>query len=282
MFAKFKINMSTLTATTATTVNIPINLQYQIVDNGELVERVFVETETQKSVNPILDYDKVRFTPVSESSIIVNVNYNLYFLNDNTLSIPTYYSTIGFDDSDINGRKNTFTESYLNLGFYDTDNAMTQTLMSEIDIFSMLTKDDLYPRGIPKPKMAGQPKPASQIPVRFNLSNPLFIKDGFYEGYYIYNYKDEYTIGIPKYLYMRATYFNAKTGKIINLMTEPFPFKIDDLVNKLHTRYKLFRDQTGFFYQIDDTYSNNVSYSVNAGLPNNSDVLVKLYQIQAL
>jgi hypothetical protein len=284
MLANYKINLSTfLSATTATTLNIPIQMEYQIVDNTELIERVFVDKETQNAVNPILDYDKVRYLPFYQTSEIINVRYELGFLNSNgNLTLPSYYSTIGFQDIDIKAKKNSFKESYLYLGFYDSDNAMTQNLVSEIIIYSNLTRDDYYPAGIPKPNIAGQIKPANQIPVRFVLSNPQLIRNGNYEGYHIYAYKDDVTIDLPKYLYMKASYFNGKTGKSINLMTDPSADWIDGLVNKLHTRYKLYRTTNGFYYEIDTGYSNNVTYTKNAGYPNSSDVLIKLYEIQAL
>ena len=61
---------------------------------------------------------------------------------------------------------------------------------------------------------------------------------------------------------------------------------IDELVHQLYTRYKLFRTNTGYYYQIDDTYqgysahtsTTNVSYSIGNGPKN---VEVKLYQINA-
>lgn len=280
MFVKYKINTSILSGATATTVNIPINLSYQIIDNAELVEKVFVEIETQRAVNPILDYEKARFVPVDDAlGQIGKIMYQIYFLSGGTIQTPTYYSNLGFDDSDIKFERNVFKESYLYLGFYDSENQLTQNLVTELEVYSMLTSDDLYPTGTPKPNVAGQPKPASQIPVRFVLSSPMLVRQGFYEGYYIYDYKDEVKIDLPKYLYMKATYINAKTGKSTNLMTEPNPFKIDDLILKLYTKYKLYRDTTGFYYQLDETYSSNISYSIG---PNNTDVLVKLYEIQTL
>lgn len=281
MFVKYKINTSVFSGATATTINIPINLEYQIVDNAELVERVFVDVETQKAVNPILDYEKARFIPVDDVlKQINNVTYQLYFLDsDNNIQIPSYYSNLSFDNLDINFGRNNFKESYLYLGFFDSENQLTQNLVTELEIYNMLTSDDYLPLGTPKPNVAGQPKPASQIPVRFVLTSPMLVRQGFYEGYHIYNYKDEFKVGFPKYLYMKGTYVNAKTGKSTNLMTEPSAYRIDDLIPKLYTRYKLYRDTTGFYYQIDTTYSNNVSYSIS---PNNTDVSVKLYQIQTL
>jgi hypothetical protein len=270
MFVNYKINAHTLSgATTATTINIPINIDYQIVDNSELIETKFVDIEVQKAVNPILDYYKVR--------------YNVSFLDGNFIQNPTYYSTIGFNDQDIKFERSNFKESFLSLQFFDTDNALTQTLMSEIDIYSNLSQDSYYSSGTPRTVgIAGQVKPASQIPVRFTLSNPVLVKRGFYEGYHIYSYKDDIAIGAPKYLYMKATYFNAKSGKSTNLCSIGSPLTIDSLVNKLYTKYVLIRTSTGFYYQLDNTYSSNIVYTTNATNQNNKDVTINLYQIQVV
>lgn len=285
MFVNYKINAHTLlSATTATTINIPINIDYQIVDNSDLIETKFVDTEVQKAVNPILDYDKVRYLPVDNNMVnIGNVIYNVSFLPNGFLQTPTYYSSIGFNDQDIKFERSNFTESFLSLQFYDSDNALTQTLMSEIDIYSHLSPDSFYSSGTSRSiGIAGQVKPASQIPVRFTLSNPLLVKRGFYEGYHIYSYKDDISIGAPKVLYMRASYFNAKTGKSTNLSSVATPLSIDSLVNKLYTKYVLIRTSTGFYYQVDNTYSSNITYTANAGNQNNQDVTINLYQIQVV
>jgi len=285
MLANYKICMGALTGTTtATTIDIPINMRYQIVDNGELIERIFVEDETQKAVNPILNYDKVRFVPLDKTSRnISNVTYSLSFLNtNNTLVIPSNYSDIGYDNDDIKFERNNFKESYLNLAFYDSDNALTQNLVTEIEIYSFLDETDYWKPGFtPTGFVGGLPKPASQIQVKNTVSNPLTMAKADYEGFYIYNYKDEYTVGLPKYLYMKGTYYNAKNGKITNLMTESTKKPIEQLVNTLYTKYKLYRTTTGFYYVVDNTYSTNVTYT-NSIVNNTSDVLIKLYQIQAL
>jgi hypothetical protein len=289
MFVNYQINTNELVGTTipvtGTSINIPINIEYQIVDNAELIERLIANTEAQKAVNPILDYDKFRFLPIDNNNVqLGNINYNLYFLDDsNVLRTPTYYSQIGFDDSDIKFLRSNFTESYLELEFFDTDNPMTQNLISLITIYNRLSKGDYYPAGTPAPNTAGLPLPASQIPVNLLLSNPLIVKEGFYEGYYIYTYKDDLILnGLPKYLYMRASYFNAKTGKFIPLSTDSTQAKIDTLIKKFYTRYELYRTTNGFYYKISDTHSTNVSYTQNVVNPNNKDITVKLYQAQVL
>lgn len=123
MFVKYKINSAILNeTTTATTINIPINLEFQIVDNAELIESKFVDYEINKSVNPILDYEKVRFTPLNnENNQLKTITYNLSFLNfNNSLLGPTYYSNIGFVDDDIKFKRNVFKDSYLLLQYYDS------------------------------------------------------------------------------------------------------------------------------------------------------------------
>lgn len=270
-FVKYQINLSTLqSGTTATTINIPINMEYQLVDQSELIERVFVKTEVEKAINPILDYEKVRFLPLDlQKNDINKVTYNL------NLSGATNYGAIGFSNDDILLQKNTYKQTFLNLSFYDTDNPLTQKLITNITIYPSLTSSDLLPNG--------QPKPSSLIGLNFVLSNPILNPKGASEGYHLYDYKDELKIDESKYLYMRGTFKNAKTGKSTNLMVESAPDKIDNLVHKLYTRYKLLRTTTGYYYQIDDSYhgntgitgTNNVSYITN-------NVTVNLYQIKAL
>ncbi len=274
---RYQINLTTIsTGTTATTIDIPINLEFQIVDQGELVERVFVETEVEKAINPILDYEKVRFLPTT--LLGAHIDEITYSLN---ISGATDYGAIGFTDDDIRFERNNFKYTFLNLGFYDTDNPLNQRLITDITLFSHLTPNDLLPSGT-MIGIAGQPKPAAQIPLTFVVSNPILNPRGFAEGYHLYDYKDELNIGDTKYLYMRASFKNAKTGKSINLMNQIAPDTIDNLVHKLYTRYVLTRTSTGFFYELDDTYHgdgtsgpNNITYLVN-------NATVNLYLIKAL
>jgi hypothetical protein len=283
MFVRYTLNQSILTNITATTINIPINLEYQIVDNSELVEKVFVETEIEKSVNKILDYEKVRFIPVYDSLKNVDtITYNVNFLSaSNVLQTPTYYSNIEINDNDIKYKKNSFKNSYLELSFFDNDNPMLQNLVSEIVIYSNLSNGDYYATTT-STQIAGQVKPANQIPVKFSLSNPLTTNNGYYEGYHIYTYKDEYNINTPpKSLYMKALHVNAKTGISTNLMTEPIGYPINELIYKQYTKYNLFRDNTGFYYSVDTNYSNNVTYNDSIN-PNLKNLSVNLYQIQVL
>lgn len=277
---KYQINLNSISsASTATTINIPLNMDFQLVDQCELIDRVFVQTEIEKSINPIFDYEKVRFIPVlttgNTTQHVDILEYNVTFLAGSPAAMTgTTYADIGFTNDDIKFQKNSFKESFLTLLFYDSDNALEQRLISFITLHPKLSTIDLEPlnsiNGIP-----GQPKPANQISVRFTLANPITQPMSFSEGYHLYDYKDTVDVNSYKSLYMRAVFNNAKTGKSFNMMVEGVPYTIDQLVNKLYTRYILVRDKTGFYYQIDPVYSNNVIYT-------SDDVTVNLFQIQAL
>ena len=281
MFVKnYKININTLkSGTTATTINIPINMEYQLVDQAELIDRVFVEIETEKAINEIIDYEKIRFVPINSANNQINsITYTVDLLG------LTTYGSIGFDDNDIKFQKESFKQTFLNLNFYDTNNPMNQNLILNITLFSQLTEFDLVPL-TGSTGIAGQPLPANFIKIKYVLENPLLNPLGFSEGYFLYDYKDELNVGDSKYLYMRASFKNAKDGKSTNLMVKNTALPIDELIHQLYTRYVLTRTIDGYYFRIDDSYqgsniltnTHNVSYSNN-----NNDVTINLYKINAL
>lgn len=280
---QYQINLSTLSsATTATTINIPINLEYQIVDQSEIIERVFVDIEVEKTINPIVDYEKTRFKPINSNKKVVNkITYEL------DLSGNTTYGSIGFTDDDIKFETERFKQTFLNLSFYDSDNPLTQNLLSFITLNPSLSKSDLNQSQPTTSNLAlGQTKPASEIKLTFICENPIINLRGKSNGYYLYDFKDELIMnGEEKSLYMKATFKNAKTGKVTNLMVNDKALPIERLIKKLYTRYILTKTDKGFFYQIDTKYNtpnttpptpNNVTEVVNT-----DNITVKLYQILA-
>jgi hypothetical protein len=162
MFVKnYKININTLkSGTTATTINIPINMEYQLVDQAELIDRVFVEIETEKAINEIIDYEKIRFVPINSPNNQINsITYTVDLLG------LTTYGSIGFDDNDIKFQKESFKQTFLNLNFYDSNNPMNQNLILNITLFSQLTEFDLVPL-TGSTGIAGQPLPANFIKIK--------------------------------------------------------------------------------------------------------------------
>ena len=280
MSAKYQIKISDLSGVTDTFLNIPINLTPQMTDQAELVDRKFVDVEIEKAINPIQDYEKARFSPIyfpdptdlTTHKEIDTIVYNVRFLNSTNFPTgPTMYSEIGMSNDDIKFGKKRFENSFLNLSFYDSDRATDQRLLSIINVFPRITGSEIQLTG----PSAGLPKPANQIPVTFMLNDPIEYPDGFAEGFYIYNFKDEVTAELPKELYMRGRFNNASDGSVTNMMTDGVPYFIDDLVHKLYTRYVLYRNNTGYFYALDETYSNNVTRVGNS-------LTIDIYEIQAL
>lgn len=280
MFVNYKIRRSDLSGS-ATTINIPIVMTPQMTDQSELVKTKFVDVEVEKAINPIFDYEKARFFPIyfpnpNNTNLyfkVQNIIYNAKFLASSGFpSGLSYYGDIGMSDDDIRYGKKRFENSFLNLSFYDSDRATDQRLISYIDVYPRITSNDIQSVGDPKP---GLPKPAASIPITFTLSDTVKNPAGFAEGFYLYNYKDEVVSNLPKELYMRARFNNAATGKSVNMMTESTAYYIDELVDKLYTKYVLYRNNTGYYYAIDVNYSNNV---VRVG----NEITVNIYEIQAL
>lgn len=266
----YKINLATISDTaSATTINIPINLEYQVVDQAELVNRVFVDVETEKAINSIVDFEKVRFTPLLNNLPVNKIIYKIDLLGN------VNYAQIGFNDEDIIQQKESFKQTQVNLAFYDSDNPLTQNLVTFVSLFSELKQTNLQPNGFPYP--------ANQIMLTFETQNPLTAPNGFAEGYFLYDYKDELKIGESKSLYMRASFKNAKTGKSTNLMVKNFALPIDELIHEIYTKYILTRTNTGYYYTIDTTYQGvNPQLQTNNVTISGGDIIVNLYQINAI
>jgi len=279
---RYQINLNTFpSGSTTTYFTIPINLEYQLVDQNDIVKRIFVDVETEKAINPIIDYEKIRFSPSGlTDNIIDKIVYNVI------LTGGTTYADIGFDNDDIKFQKETFKQTFLKLNFYDSDNPLNQNLVSNVTLFSELKPADLHQINS-SIGFIGQTLPASQIPLSFVLDSSIYNPNSFAQGFFLYDYKDEINVGDSKYLYMRASFKNAKNGVSTNLMVKLNAQPIDTLIHELYTRYVMVRTDNGYFYQIDDTYqgnlgttgSNNITYDYNSIL---NSVTVNLYQILAL
>jgi len=276
---KYKIRLGNLDENAL--FKIPVNLEFASVDQSEVVNRDFVETEVEKSINPIVDYETTRFVPLSsQGNRIKDVKYKPTFLNSNGLLSETFYSNIGFSNDDIRFQKNRFKQSFLRLSFYDSDIPTDQNLVTVITIFCKLYSGDLRPiidaNGTPSP-LPGVPETASNIPVRFELTDPILQQSGFHEGFHLYYFKNELKKNniLPKELFMRADFNNAATGKTTRFITTSETLPINELIGKLHTRYLLTRTDTGYFYSIDPLYNNATNV-----IEEDTRLTVNLYEIK--
>lgn len=265
-------------------IKIPLNLDYNSVGQSEAVNAEFVKDEVENSINPIIDYEQTKYKPkLSDGTLVNDLRYNLIFLdgNKNLLEPKTFYSDIGFNDDDIKFRKNRFKKSFLRLNFYDSDRLTNQNLVSIITLFNKIYTTDLIDYNVgssnESPIGGGTPKPASSIPVRFILDDPMLKPKGNNEGFNIYYNKSivKKNDAIPKELYMRAEYNNASTGESSRFITTTETLPINELVNKIHVRYLLTRDETGYYYTIDSNYKN-----ANNIIENGNNLEVNLYEIK--
>lgn len=272
---------------TGVTINIPIDMTFQLVDQSEIIERDFVKNEVEAAINPIFDYEKVRFEPAINVSgnfaiKMPNISYELNFLSGSTQYfqnqtpvIQTNYEDIGFTNDDIKFRKNALVKSILRLEFYDTDILTNQRLLFFLTLRPKVTFTDVVTPNTTAPYV--QAYRANTKLVRFDLTDTGLNINGNSEGYNIYSYKDEVDINLPKVVYMRAIFNNAKTGTRTRFMTEyntpNISWPIDQFMSKIFTKYVLHKTVLGYYYEIDTTYSSNVQITNS-----NSNYVVTLYE----
>jgi len=292
---KIRINKKTLETNNGKEFMLPLDLTTQNVDQHDIIQEKFIDVEVNKAINPITDFEQVRLKPTKDlnsplANIIRTINYSLYVLDENKAYTDASYEDAGFKDDDIKFRKNSFKNTFLRLNFYDSDNANTQRLMSYIVIYPIINKKFFSSNNNTSRDAFfkangdngwGNINPVKNINLEFTVGDSLIDNSLDGEGFFIYYYKDEINDKTPKELFMSASFNNAKTGKILRLISTDIKPKIDELniptnktslKNNVYTKYLLKKDNTGFYYSIDTNYSNNVKINADS-------YEVKLYQI---
>ena len=270
---RYTLKKPFLSGTTATTINFFMDQNIDFAGQQELIDRKFIDVEVAKSINPTFDYEVTRCKPIlNDGTECNNIVYKLNILENGSYNFDTKWSDVGFEFDDFRFNKNSFNKTFLRLDFYDNDIGTTQRLLFFNTLFP-----SIRPVAQPNSVISELPQP-NQIQLKFGVGNVLKNRLASSEGYFIYYFKDEIIPTVPKELYMRATLFNAKTGKITGFMSSNDPtIPIDELSKsgsgKLYTKYLLTRESNvGYYYKIDTDYSNNV-------LENTSQYVVNLQQI---
>ena len=291
---KIRINKRLLETNNGKEITLPLDLTTQNVDQHDIIQEKFINVEVDKSINPITDFEQVRLKPTKDltsplANIIRTINYSIHVLDENKNYTDASYGDVGFKIDDIKFRKNSFNNSFLRLNFYDSDNRSIQRLMSYIVIYPIVNKKFFVANNSPREAFFksngnngwGNINPVKNINLEFTVGDSLIDKSLDGEGFFIYHYKDEINDKTPKELFMSASFNNAKTGKILRLISTDTKPKVDKLntptnntalKNNLYTKYLLKKDNTGFYYSIDTNYSTNVKI-------NSDSYEVKLYQI---
>ena len=244
---KIRINRRLLETNNGKEIMLPLDLTTQNVDQHDIIQEKFIDVEVNKSINPITDFDQVRFKPTKDlksplANIIRTINYSIFVLDENKTYTDASYEDVGFKIDDIKFRKNSFNNSFLRLNFYDSDNRSIQRLMSYIVIYPIVNEKffvannslrDAFFKPNDK-KTWGDINPVENINLEFTVGDSLIDKTLDGEGFFIYHYKDEINDKTPKELFMSASFNNAKIGKILRLIstdTKPPVDKINTPTN---------------------------------------------------
>ena len=253
-------------------LEVPIVQQPWLLGQRELIETNFVNSAVEDAINATFDYERVKFLPKIGINLCDSIIYKLNFLNPNkTYNLNTTWNGIGFTNDEFKYRKHSLTKNFVRLDFYDSDVATNQRLLNFMTLYPKFSFSDYNNN--------------NNVTLSFTLGNSLINPNANGEGFSLYYYKDEVIPTVPKYLYMRSAFNNAKDGSTLGLMSSNNPnLGIDEIAkttigtnikNKLYTRYVLTRDTNGYYYELDENYSSNVT-------KNNKSVIVNLYQISTI
>ena len=241
---KIKINLRNL-GDTESVIKVPIGNISQPVDTSEAAENKFVEDEVAAAINPIQDFEKMRFIPASGvTEIIIRLK--------DSGSTDLNYDTFGYSNGDVLFRRNRFVNSFLKLDFYDSPSPTNRRLAFQLIIFNQLNKDQRNGTSL---------KDISNMPITYRLVDPIRVRRGVSEGFYLYWLKEP-TEAYPNNFYMYATYNNANDGKVTQLVAYDAPVPIN-LYNSINwTKYQLASVGSLQEYFVDNT-DRTITFSGN-------------------
>jgi len=124
----------------------------------------FIEDEKKKTINPILDNERVRFEPYwkngdDDFTMINHIKFQLVFLDEENKpdtwtdektpipEDPTCWKTLGFIDDDVKYQKMKLKKCFLRLSFYDNNNPSQYLLEHWNTVFvdiNMMFSDFIY------------------------------------------------------------------------------------------------------------------------------------------
>lgn len=167
-------------------LNTIVNLKnkYKSHVDSELVKYRLLEKKENNFVEPITDNEYYKFKSLQELTSII------FRCSVNNIEIP--YSYFGYNRIEIIERYNTVIKSYFKLTYYDSDDILTQNIITETDVF---LGDFLYDEN---------------SLFELIIFNPTVLKRNS-EVFYIY---------APKYIsniYLSVDFYCAKNGIIYNL-----------------------------------------------------------------
>lgn len=211
-------------------IKIPLSTSFSANTRQEEILNAYVEDISQKSINPTIDYEKIKLYPADkDGNLVDSLSFLLHFYEwDPYISRLT---KVGFTGDDVLNKSKRLQKTFLRLSFYDSDDLKTQNLLYFSNIF--IDSDELYKQYITDGFVM------DDIIFRFFVPNPnLSKKTRSFEGFNIYLFKDDLSKNTTKTIYMRVDFNNAIDGSS-TLFLKPKtgnpsePYNLNDLYKDL-------------------------------------------------
>lgn len=276
-----KINYNDLINSSGQTINFNFEISNNFMTNGNetSIENEFIVNEKNNSINPIIDSDKVQFTPLtSNGEEIKKIIYKLRFKNSSGFpNLDTSLSEIGFNNDDIIFFKNSYNQSILSLLFYNSIELNENILLDNVPLFPDIRDNDIQPYNPINPLFnTSQPYDTNNLFI--NIIRDPYNNKKLNEGFKLYSDKTKPLLGLVDEKYMRAIFSNSKNGKQTLFMTQPIAYNISEIKQYIFLKYSFYKDllHNKFYYTID-TSQNNVFYD---SLTQTLEII--LYELQVL
>lgn len=219
-------------------LDIPLDLTFNPMDNSDLVDD-FIQSETNKALNKIDDVELQSYLPKNQTTSL-DFEFKFY---DNTLS-PNFNSdwiNSGFDTSTNYRTKNSFKKSLFLLNFYNGNDSNTNVILFNITI----------------PTITSTPTTNAIYSFSSDIS----------EGYLLYYLRDRNLINSTgNTIYMKASFLNAKTGKVTNFanLSSDNTIAVDNFTDEMN------------YFPVKFYNNYNYEYLDNSNNPTNSLTLREL------
>ena len=190
-------------------IKIPMNNFFIPMDNDEVVQNEFVPNAILEGLNPVEDYEKKRFLPWNDiTQLIIRLK--------EPFGMPLHYDNFGFSYEDVYFNRNSFKNSFVKLNFYDSPDPSNRRLAFQSIIYNQINPDQ-------RDSITKYPLPIATMPITYRIVDPIKVKIGVSEGFYLYWLNNPPNTQYPISFYMTASYHNALDGIITPLIAYDFP-----------------------------------------------------------
>lgn len=235
--------------TTDKTITLPVEIKWDFAGRTESIE-LYEDEVLEEVIGLPGDFEVTRFAHAqyspTDARTQINYKFNFYNLSPpSTVVVSTpsdwlnSYLPEGFTSEEVYYFRNSFTNSFFKLDFYDTDDVKNQT-----NYFTVIV-----------PVQQGLTQNALISPnVSRNIKKPDFLLDfvGDKEGFFFYWLKDRTNLDITTF-YMTAKFFDAKLGVFVKMTNRPQALIPGDRFNfdgKKYFYYKVQLDYNSKTYQV--------------------------------